>query len=272
MDNNLTDLQDNLLTMMKWFDSVCRSNGLRYYALGGTMIGAVRHEGFIPWDDDIDVGMPRKDYERLKNILGNTIHDHYVLETPSSSDICFSYPYSKLYDINTTLIENGKRPVKRGTFLDIFQIDGLGDSEVEAKKLYQKYRKKYRFFISRVAAIRKGRGCLKNAAIVLSRLIPFVNDRTLRIKLETPSEISDFDTSKWVSYLYGNWGVREVMPREVFGHPADYKFEDMIIMGVSNYDEYLTRVYGDWRKLPPKEKQITHHDFAYLDLKQSYKK
>ena len=68
----MTEIQAKLLDMLVWFDRTCRANGLRYYALGGTMLGAVRHRGFIPWDDDIDVGMPRKDYERLARLMGRT--------------------------------------------------------------------------------------------------------------------------------------------------------------------------------------------------------
>ena len=79
----MNDMQIKLLEMMKWFHEYCVEEGLRYYALGGTMLGALRHKGFIPWDDDLDIGMPRKDYQKLESIFVNSNGINYLLETPS---------------------------------------------------------------------------------------------------------------------------------------------------------------------------------------------
>ena len=83
--SKLTSLQQELLNMLKWFDGFCRDNNLQYFAVGGTLLGAVRHNGFIPWDDDIDVAMPRPDYDRLAELMGSKIFDHYILETQKSN-------------------------------------------------------------------------------------------------------------------------------------------------------------------------------------------
>ncbi len=87
--NHLTPLQQELLNMLKWFDKFCRDNDLKYFSVGGTLLGAIRHNGFIPWDDDIDVAMPRPDYDRLAELMGNKVFEHYVLETHNSARVDF---------------------------------------------------------------------------------------------------------------------------------------------------------------------------------------
>ena len=115
----ITPLQRKLLDELKWFDGFCREHNLSYYAIGGTLLGAMRHQGFIPWDDDIDLGMPRADYEKLKAFEGK-IFNHYIIETYASTEIDYCYPASKVFDTNTTLIERKRYNVSRGVFLDIF--------------------------------------------------------------------------------------------------------------------------------------------------------
>ena len=124
----MNEMQSKLLDMMKWFHGYCEENGLRYYALGGTALGAVRHGGFIPWDDDLDVGMPRADYDRMislcKNGTGNT---RYRIEAPGQNRD-FIYPFCKAYDTETTLVENARIKAKRGVYIDIFPLDGIGNT------------------------------------------------------------------------------------------------------------------------------------------------
>lgn len=268
----LTPLQKNILEMFRWFDDICRKYSLRYYMIGGTMLGAARHQGFIPWDDDIDVCMPREDYEALPAIIDKENHERFVLETPSNADEDFCYPYYKLYDKATTLIENYRIPLKRGTFLDIFPLDGLGNWEEDAKKKYLKRRRKYNLYIARMAAIRAERAMYKNAFIRVVRMIPkcLLDNTKLRAELDKPENGHLFNNSDFVALLFGNWGVREVMPRAIFGEPVEYQFEDIKAFGVADYDGYLTRVYGEWRKMPPIAKRVTHHDYIKLDLDSSY--
>ena len=122
----MTETQRKLLTALQWFHHFCSEHNLRYYAVGGTCLGAVRHKGFIPWDDDIDVGMPRKDYKKFLE-LTSAIQDNELYKVeylPSKHG--FTYPYCKLYDIGTTLIENSRYKIKRGIYIDVFPLDGIG--------------------------------------------------------------------------------------------------------------------------------------------------
>lgn len=271
MNNDLTELQICLLDTFKWFDSFCREHNLRYYAIGGTLLGAMRHGGFIPWDDDIDLGMPRPDYEKLKEYEGK-LFNHYLIETYASKNKDYCYPASKVYDTNTTLIEHKRTNVARGVFIDIFPIDGIGNDLGTAKKRYKKIARLYRFFLTRVATVRKGRGFKKNLAVVLSHCIPsFIqNQRDIRIKLNKCCSKYDFDSSKYGGNLLGAYFDREIIPLELLGVPFEYAFEDTMILGPQYADEYLTNIYNDWRKLPPKEKQVSHHEFISLDLNKSY--
>lgn len=267
-----TEMQTKLLEMLKWFDDFCRNNNLKYYAVGGTLLGAVRHQGFIPWDDDIDVAMPRKDYKKLYQLMNGKIFDHYILETELSDNRDFCYPYAKLYDINTTLIENTREPLVRGLFLDIFPLDGVGNDENYGKKWFANITREYHFYLTRIAAVRKGRSFFKNAAVIISRMIPsfVLDDVKLRKQLNKKCERYDLEESVFAGNLLGNWGEKELVPVKIIGEPKDYQFENMKIMGIEYYDEYLTHIYGNWRKLPPKEKQVSHHDFIKLDLHKSY--
>lgn len=268
----MTELQNRLLDMLKWFDRYCRDHQLKYYAVGGTLLGAVRHNGFIPWDDDIDLAMPREDYNQLNKLLGGKKEATFFLETVHSKDDCFCYPYSKLYDTQSTLIENNRSKLKRGIFLDIFPFDGIGNDLARGMHHFNKIQNHYNFYLTRIGGYRKGRSFYKNAAVFFSRCIPslLVNDRQLRIKLDELCQTYRFENSEYVGNLLGNWRKREIVRRNVIGEPTEYQFEDMLLLGIENYDAYLSSIYGDWKQLPPKDKQVTQHDFIELNLDKSY--
>jgi lipopolysaccharide cholinephosphotransferase len=136
-DITVKSVQRKLKEMFLVFHNFCVDNQLTYIALGGTMLGAARHQGFIPWDDDIDVGMPRKDYEKLTILLTNKKIGSCILETSDSPDRNYCFAYAKLYDTTSTLIENTKQQLIRGVYIDIFPLDGLGNSVEEAKRNYK---------------------------------------------------------------------------------------------------------------------------------------
>lgn len=270
MEDISKQLKEKLLNMMKWFHGFCVENNLTYYALGGTMLGAARHNGFIPWDDDIDVGMPRSDYEKMCIIFNNNPSDVYVLETPKLNDEGYCYPISKLYDTTTTLTEKKRKLVKRGVFIDIFPLDGIGNTEEEARERYKCVEKKYNLLLSKVCGIRKGRELYKNIAAFSLGICPFINVKKLILNLDNLCSKYDYDSHEWIGNLLGAWRFKEIMPKHILGSPTLYQFEDMEIYGAENYDAYLTYLYGDWRKLPPIEKRVTHHDFIFCDLNRSY--
>lgn len=273
-EHSLTALQSRLLDMLSWYHEFCVNNGLRYYALGGTMLGAARHQGFIPWDDDIDVGMPRKDYEKFISLCRGKYFGNYVIESIDTEADDYFYGYTKVYDTSTTLIEHAKKPVVRGIYLDLFPLDGVGNSEDEAISRSKKIIRKYNVLLTRTCAQRKGRKLYKTVAIFLMQLLPdwVINNKKLMLNIDRQCRALSYDECSYIGNLYGNWGLREVMPRNYMGIPCLYSFENIKIYGAERYDDYLTCLYGNWRKLPPKERQVTHHDYMLCNLDQSYLK
>ena len=123
-----------------------------------------------------------------------------------------------------------------------------------------------------ICAYRKERIWYKNLSIILGRVISpfFVSERRINKLITNMCRMRGFDSEEYVGNLVGNWGEREIMPRENFGTPIKYKFEGIEVYGVEKPDLYLKALYGDYMKLPSKDKRVSHHDYLYLDLYKSY--
>lgn len=268
----MTELQSKLVDMLSWFHDFCEKNGLRYYIIAGTMLGAVRHKGFIPWDDDIDVGMPRSDYEKLRKMSMAEQDGQYRFEYPSLENKNYSRLFAKLYDTNTTFIEKERYTMKRGIYIDIFPLDGIGNTREEAEKNYKRFYRNYVLNLMITGPFLKRRSFSKNAAVFVGRLISpvFVNRHKLAKKIDDICKIYDFDEMDIVCNLMGGIGTRGCVPREYFGSPTLIEFENITVYGLEKPDLYLKAMYGDYMKLPPIEKQISLHDSVECDLHKSY--
>jgi len=272
MEYKLNEQQDKLLNMLKWFHNFCESKGLKYYALGGTMLGTIRHNGFIPWDDDIDIGMPRSDYEQFISYCKDLKGEKYVVETIRTKATDYYYGYTKIYDTDTTLIEKTRKNIKRGIYLDLFPLDGAGNTKEEAEKIFKSVHWKYQLVMARTCAILPRRKWYKNLVILLARLIPSVllNNKKQLLKIDSLCQTKKYEDSLLIANFLGNWGMKEIFPKAVMGEPTLYKFENIEIYGVYNFEEYLESLYGDWRKIPPEEKRVSLHDYIECDLNKSY--
>jgi lipopolysaccharide cholinephosphotransferase len=271
MTNNndipIKDIQNKLLEMMIIFHDLCIKHDIKYYMLGGTMLGAVRHKGFIPWDDDMDIGLPRPDYEKLLALPQSEWPANIKLNTPATDG--HPYPYSKLIDANTTLVEDLGKDIVQGIFIDIFPLDGAGSNKNQAIRHKKKISLLMRFLYASIFSHYKNKPIWKKIAITFIRLTrPNYWLNTIEKNLTR----KDFYKNTYVGNLVGAWGDKEIVPREYFGQPTLYEFKDKQFYGVEKYDDYLTCLYGDYMKLPPIEKQKSHHLVKYINLNLPYEK
>lgn len=271
--DELKEIKQCLTDMLGWLHRLCQDNGLRYYIAGGTLLGAVRHQGFIPWDDDVDVSMPRSDLRRLEQIIADGAGGgRYALETPNSPAKDFLYTYSKLYDTGTTLIEKNRVNVRRGVYIDVFPMDGIGDTMEEARKNFRPLALRHHFMASAILAPREGRKWYKNLAVSLIGAIPdaLLDRKKLVQRFDAACAARDYDSCRIVGVLVNSQDYRWLLPKEWYGEPAIYDFEGMKVCGPANYEAYLHAGYGDWRQLPPPEKRVSLHNRLYLDMHSSY--
>ena len=246
---------------------ICEENGISYSLTGGTLIGAVRHKGFIPWDDDIDIMIPRPDYERLMQIL----KEKKALPIRVLSDeLCgeaYTYAFAKACHPDTVLIEKDKLDsgLKLGVYVDIFPVDGMGMTYKKAKIRTMLFQFLHGLKISSDWTKfhpSKLRGWyyepFRYACYVLSKLLGRRRiDRWLnRFLRKIP-----FETAQYAGRLIGDFGSKEIMKKSVFEKTAKVTFEGQQFDAIEDYDTFLTSLYGDYMQLPPVEKQVTHHEF-----------
>lgn len=262
---DIRTLQLYLLENLKTLHSVFEKHNLRYYLVSGTMLGAVRHKGFIPWDDDIDLGMPRADYERFIEHSKEWLPEYLEFVCPEY-DSDYPLPYGKVQDARTTVIEKTYRKLDGGVFIDIFPLDGVPESPIKRKWHFTRYLFWYKmlYLLSR-DPYKHGRGINSVVPLLLQKTISkkFVHKQMRKILME-----SDYEESKYISEHYNR--QRRYMRNSVFGTMTPIEFEDVILSGVEQPNEYLTIEYGDYMQLPPENKRKTH-SFHYLNLELPYR-
>lgn len=246
------------LGILDYIDAICKEHKIEYFLDYGTLLGAIRHKGFIPWDDDIDICMKRKDYERFISIMSNVQNPHYKLlsmETSSS----YYYEFGKVVDTRVELNETGTLNLPgMGVWVDVFPKDNLPKHHLWLKWLVTI------FVVCRVFAVYK-RFPKKHSVLfypvwLVSRLIgykPFLN----LIKL-----FSTFDKDKETPYigdLRDLTAKRYAWDREIFNKSVLVPFEGKEYPAPQKWDEYLKGLYGDYMKLPPEDKRIPHLFEAY---------
>ncbi len=256
---DLKEMQQVELSILKYVHDICEENQLNYYLCGGTLLGAIRHKGFIPWDDDIDIFMFREDYVKLLEIL--RINEHDLFEAISfydNDDYYFSF--AKVIHKRTTLIEVDHPKIDRlGVYIDIFPIDGLPKQENKSKRHFKKIlflRWLQYLSISKKPSLDL-KGTIKYPIWLLVKAIG--TSKILKLIDKVAIKYSAIDSNS-VACSVAGYGIKEIMPKDVFDEKIKVKFEDYEFYAPAGYDVYLSNLYGDYMKLPPKEKRVTHHN------------
>ena len=254
---NLEESKKIELDILSFVADFCDKNGLKYFLAFGTLLGAIRHKGFIPWDDDIDVWMPRDDYNKLMEIFQNSETGFYKLIRPTDKN---SYhPFIKIIDNRTIKIENSVK-YKNGYLgidVDIFPLDGQPTTVIEHHKWYKKLQKHYRIYPYLILD-----HCRKIKRIIALPIIKIISGgkkhilkKTAQLHAKYPYNESEFIGCVECCYDYENYRYR----KEWFADAVDVEFENGVFKAPIGYDEVLTQTYGDYMQLPPEEERETHH-------------
>lgn len=238
---------------------ICKEHGLQYYLAFGSLLGAVRHKGYIPWDDDIDICMVRDEYEKFVKIMRTGAGDQYKhLGFIDNKSEGYFYPFAKVVD-NRTEVDMERHTNKHGIWIDIFPLDGVTESPVVSKfhmTLCAFMRVVVLAMDANFAKMKIGFDWFyKRLFYTLAHIVGTKRVCRIHEKIFKRYKASE---SKYIANLFTNNGTRSMMDKEKLLHVAEYAFEDRKYQGYAEYDYYLKRMYGDYMKLPPVEKQVTH--------------
>ncbi len=234
-------LQLEELKILSDFIALCMKYKLKYFALGGTLLGAVRHKGFIPWDDDIDVGMPRKHYEKLSHIISLQCSKRYLWNTYITDNEC-QLVFAKL----------GRTGDDDRVSIDVFPIDGA-----PSMRVLQMFHMVITGILKMSIGHKNGRNGYKQIIANIFALIP----RKWLVRLyEAIVSIHTYERSSMVVNLGGAWGyTKEVVPKKWMGDGVMLRFENVQINAPIEWSSYLSHIYGDYMKLPPERERIGKH-------------
>ena len=258
-----------LLDILEYCADICEKNNVRYFLSGGTLLGAIRHKGFIPWDDDIDVNVPRLDCEKLVKLINedknNSCYEVYSIGNDPYAPEC---RWFRIYD-NRTVCEDTwggrmKKPWYHPMFLDVFPVDGYPSTMEETLK----FCKGMKFYANLMICWRNKGLNPENLLVCIRQKIAFVVSRIIGIKTIHKMCLKyvtkyDSETSEYVGVAaITNYFPNESVKRVDYYKPVKVEFEGRMYNAPSNYETYLTQIYGNYMELPPIEKRNSGHQFV----------
>lgn len=271
--DKIRELQLKSLEIATYFKKFCEENNLLFYLCGGGCIGAIRHKGFIPWDDDIDVFMPRKDYEKLYG-LWNEKADKRRFSCLKTTDTVFSGNiFTTIVNNNTTVIRPYQEnlDIPQGVCMDVFPLDGCPSGEI-SRKIQKFWALVYSLYMAQVVPRNHG----KLIGVIGKILLSVVPNRNIRCKIakyaeKQMSKYSIKECKKITELCAGPHYMHNEYPKKAFESAVYKEFEGEMLPIPVGWDEYLKIAFGDYMSLPEEAQRVPHHDIIFMDLDKSYK-
>ena len=264
-NHELSKLQMQDLEILLWLHNLCEKNSLSYYLVAGSMLGAVRHHGFIPWDDDIDVAMPRKDYDRFLMLSKRISSDKYYVETPREKNhvMIVTNIISKEggYALN-----NAEKALHMGAWIDVMVVDGVPNPGLRRTIHWYHYlllRALYQIsHFDEIVDQRRERPFIEKMVIKIAKythLQKWLDSTKINKRIESLLRKQSVEDSEYVATYCGIYRKKEIVPKDWYGKGKEYDFEGYKIYGLDDADKYLTQLYGDYMT-PPKDTSVSKHN------------
>ena len=265
-EKTLSPVQVHVMDLLHKLIELFEEENISYYILGGTMLGAVRHKGFIPWDDDVDIGIERRDYERFLKTYSSKLPDYLKIRTYRDKSY-HHYYYARIVDTRYHIKRMGSiKERQEELWIDLFPLDGMPDGKIRTlihKARLLTVRLMYHMScFDKVNVKRPGRPLVDRMIIkflMITHLGKSWNSKKLLDKIDKLLKKYPVEDSNYVfNFMGSTHAFREIFSKKCFGKNTKYQFEDMMLVGPKEYDEYLSKLYGDYMKLPPESERNVH--------------
>lgn len=264
--HKLSKLQEAEFEIFKVFIKICEEQKFQWFICGGSFLGAVRHRGFIPWDDDIDVAMPRPDFERFLQVAPALLPKDLYLSTYKLGQEHHTLVAMIINKHKDFTLNNSAKQVKTGAWMDILVIDGAPGPGLKRKifgirYLYYRMMNQFAHF-NEVVNLNKHRPWYESALIKFAQITNIerhLDGIKIGDKFHKFLKSNPYETSDEVATFMGAAKMHEILPKEVYGKGTDYEFEGITVKGPDKYDEYLSHFYGDYMTPPPMDQRNRHN-------------